>query len=207
MLVRTQHMLYTYINSIVEFYQHMDAANIDLKGFSEGFYQKLAAGHLQPVLDTLSYVCNETEVWVEITTLLIPGWNDSEAEIQEMTAWVVEKLGPEVPMHFTAFHPDWKLLDAPPTPSSTLLRARGIAMANGVRYAYVGNVHEKAASSTYCQECGERVIGRDWYLLSEWELTPEGECRGCGATLPGVFNGGPGTWGGKRQPVRLADWG
>ena len=190
-----------------EFYRHMDAANIDLKGFSEGFYRKLAAGHLQPVLDTLRYVCTETDVWVEITTLLIPGWNDSEAELQEMTAWVAEKLGPDVPMHFTAFHPDWKLRDAPPTPSSTLLRAREIALANGVRYAYVGNVHDKAASSTYCHECGERLIGRDWYILSDWELTPKGECRGCGATLPGAFQGSPGNWGGKRQPVRLSDWG
>jgi pyruvate formate lyase activating enzyme len=190
----------------VEFYRHMDAANIDLKGFSEDFYRKLAAGHLQPVLDTLEYVCNETDVWVEITTLLIPGWNDSEGELQEMTAWVVEELGPDVPMHFTAFHPDWKLRDAPPTPKSTLLRAREIAQANGVRYAYVGNVHDKAASSTYCHECRELLIGRDWYDLSEWAITPPGRCDACGSTVSGVFETMPGSWGRGRQPVRLSDW-
>ena len=189
-----------------EFYGHMDAANIDLKGFSEDFYRKLAAGHLQPVLDTLLYVCRETDVWVELTTLLIPGWNDSEAELQEMTTWVVENLGPGVPMHFTAFHPDWKLLDAPPTPLPTLLRARDIALANGVRYAYVGNVHDKTASSTYCHSCGERLIGRDWYVLSDWRLTDEGDCPNCGTRLEGVFQAEPGKWGNRRQPVRLADW-
>lgn len=186
-----------------EFYGQMDAANIDLKGFSEDFYRKLAAGHLQPVLDTLLYVCRETDVWVELTTLLIPGWNDSEAELQEMTAWVVENLGPGVPMHFTAFHPDWKLLDAPPTPLPTLLRAREIALANGVRYAYVGNVHDKTASSTYCHSCGERLIGRDWYVLSDWKLTDEGSCPNCGTRLEGVFQAEPGSWGNRRQPVRL----
>jgi pyruvate formate lyase activating enzyme len=186
-----------------EFYRNMDAANIDLKGFSEDFYHKLAAGHLQPVLDTLEYVCKETDVWVEITTLLIPGWNDSEGELQEMTAWVVEKLGPHVPMHFTAFHPDWKLQDAPPTPPSTLLRAREIAMANGVRYAYVGNVHDKSASSTYCHACQELLIGRDWYELSEWAIAPPGRCEACGSVVSGVFEDVPGSWGRRRQPVRL----
>jgi pyruvate formate lyase activating enzyme len=186
-----------------EFYRNMDAANIDLKGFSEDFYHKLAAGHLQPVLDTLEYVCKETDVWVEITTLLIPGWNDSEGELQEMTAWVVEKLGPHVPMHFTAFHPDWKLQDAPPTPPSTLLRAREIAMANGVRYAYVGNVHDKSASSTYCHACQELLIGRDWYELSEWAIAPPGRCAACGSVVSGVFEDAPGSWGRRRQPVRL----
>jgi pyruvate formate lyase activating enzyme len=186
-----------------EFYRNMDAANIDLKGFSEDFYHKLAAGHLQPVLDTLEYVCKETDVWVEITTLLIPGWNDSEGELQEMTAWVVEKLGPHVPMHFTAFHPDWKLQDAPPTPPSTLLRAREIAMANGVRYAYVGNVHDKSASSTYCHACQELLIGRDWYELSEWAIAPPGRCAACGSVVSGVLEDAPGSWGRRRQPVRL----
>ena len=189
-----------------EFYRHMDAANIDLKAFSDTFYHKLAAGQLEPVLDTLRYVCNETEVWVELTTLLIPGWNDSEAELQEMTAWVVEKLGPGVPMHFTAFHPDWRLRDVPSTPTRTLLRAREIAQANGVRHAYVGNIHDKGASSTYCPGCGGLLIGRDWYVLSDWNLTPEGACRSCGLPLDGVFEDGPGHWGPKRQPVRLRDW-
>jgi len=190
-----------------EFYRHMDAANIDLKGFTEGFYRTLAAGHLEPVLDTLKFVCNETDVWVEITTLLIPGWNDSETELHEMTSWVVEELGPDVPMHFTAFHPDWKLLDAPPTPTTTLLRAREIARRNGVRHAYVGNVHDKAASSTYCHACGGLLIGRDWYVLSEWGLDAKGMCISCGAALPGVFQEGHGSWGGGRRPVRLSDLG
>jgi pyruvate formate lyase activating enzyme len=189
-----------------EFYRYMDAANIDLKSFSEAFYRKLAAGHLDPVLDTLRYVCNETDVWVELTTLLIPGWNDSEAEIQEMTGWVVENLGSTVPMHFTAFHPDWKLRDSPPTPPETLLKAREIALANGVRYAYVGNVHQRAESSTYCHECGALLIGRDWYTLTEWHLTSHGACSRCGTPLAGVLEPSPGTWGAKRQPVRLGDW-
>jgi pyruvate formate lyase activating enzyme len=189
-----------------EFYRHMDAANIDLKAFSEDFYHELAAGHLQPVKDTLRYVCNETDVWVELTTLLIPGWNDSERELDEMTAWVVEHLGPEVPMHFTAFHPDWKLRDVPPTPGSTLSRARAIAQGNGVQFAYTGNVHDPAGGSTYCPACGHLLIGRDWYHLSDWALTPEGGCPECGAILPGRFEAGPGDWGPRRMPVRLADF-
>ncbi|MFC1791925.1 AmmeMemoRadiSam system radical SAM enzyme [Gemmatimonadota bacterium] len=186
-----------------EFYRNMDAANIDLKAFSHEFYRKLAAGELDPVLDTLRYVCRETDVWVELTTLLIPGWNDGEEELQEMTAWVADQLGPQVPMHFTAFHPDWKLRDVPPTPASTLIRAREIAQANGVRHAYVGNVHDKSASSTYCHNCGALLIGRDWYVLSEWDLTAAGNCTGCGTPLPGVFEDGPGSWGPRRQPVRM----
>ncbi len=189
-----------------EFYRHMDAVNIDLKGFTEDFYAKLAAGHLDPVLDTLRYVVHETDVWVELTTLLIPGWNDSEGEIQEMTAWVVEELGPQVPMHFTAFHPDWKLRDAPPTPPETLRRAREIAMANGVRYAYTGNVHDRNGGSTYCHACGHLLIGRDWYVLSDWNLTAEGACGACGEPVPGRFEARPGNWGGRRLPVRLADF-
>jgi pyruvate formate lyase activating enzyme len=189
-----------------EFYRHIDAANIDLKAFSEGFYRKLAAGHLDPVKDTLLYVCHETDVWVELTTLLIPGWNDSEAELTEMTAWVAENLGPHVPMHFTAFHPDWKLRDVPATPSSSLSRARSIAQQNGVRFAYTGNVHDKAGGSTFCPACGKLLIGRDWYLLSDWNLDPTGNCATCGARLPGVFEARPGDWGPRRQPVRLADF-
>jgi pyruvate formate lyase activating enzyme len=189
-----------------EFYRHMDAANIDLKAFSDRFYHKLAAGALEPVLNTLRYVCRETDVWVELTTLLIPGWNDSEPEIQKMTEWVVDQLGSGVPMHFSAFHPDWKLRDRPPTPAATLLRAREIALANGVRHAYVGNVHEKRASSTYCPECGELLIGRDWYVLSDWKLDDKGACSSCGVPLEGVFEATPGSWGSKRQPVRLGAW-
>lgn len=188
----------------VEFYQWMDAANIDLKAFSEDFYHKITGGHLQPVLETLLYLKHETQVWFELTTLLIPGENDSEAELEGMSQWVVENLGPDVPMHFTAFHPDWKMMDKPRTPVSTLLKARTIAQKNGVRYAYVGNVHDKAAESTYCHHCGELLIGRDWYVLSEWNLNEKGQCKFCRTPCVGVFAEKPGQWGAKRYAVRMA---
>ncbi|MDQ1363401.1 MAG: pyruvate formate lyase activating enzyme [Pseudomonadota bacterium] len=187
-----------------EFYAVMDAANVDLKGFTEDFYRKLTGGDLQPVLDTLVYLKHETRVWFELTTLLIPGHNDSDEELQNMTRWVVKELGPDVPMHFTAFHPDWKMQDVPPTPPATLTRARKIALDNGVRYAYTGNVHDKSGESTYCHHCGQRLIGRDWYELSEWNLDAKGGCNQCGTPLAGVFEARPGNWGAKRQPVRLA---
>ena len=183
-----------------EFYRWMDAANVDLKGFSERFYHGICAGHLEPVLDTLRYIRHETDVWLELTNLLIPGENDSDEEIDRMTRWVVENLGPDVPMHFTAFHPDWKMLDHPPTPASTLTRARRIALENGVRYAYTGNVHDREGGSTYCDRCGKILIGRDWYALSDWNLTAEGTCAACGAACPGVFEARPGSWGARRQP-------
>lgn len=185
------------------FYQHMDAANVDLKGFTEDFYWKLTGGHLQPVLETLEYLKHETKVWFELTTLLIPGHNDSSPEIEAMTKWVVEHLGPDVPMHFTAFHPDWKMLDVPPTPTETLTRARAIAIANGVRYAYTGNVHDKSGESTYCHHCGSLLIGRDWYVLSDWNLTADGRCVACGTPLAGVFEARPGQWGARRQVVNM----
>lgn len=186
-----------------EFYQWMDAANIDLKAFSEDFYHKITGGHLQAVLETLLYLKHETPVWFELTTLIIPGENDSEAELQAMTQWVVENLGPDVPMHFTAFHPDWKMTDKPRTPNASLLKARNIALNNGVRYAYVGNVHDKAAESTYCHQCGELLIGRDWYVLSDWHLDAAGKCQFCGTTCAGYFQTLPGDWGAKRLAVRL----
>jgi pyruvate formate lyase activating enzyme len=188
----------------VEFYRYMDAANVDLKGFSERFYHQITNGHLQPVLDTLLYLKHETQVWFEITNLLIPGENDSDAEIDAMTRWVVEQLGPDVPMHFTAFHPDWKMLETPPTPPATLIRARCMAMQNGVRYAYTGNIHDAAGGSTYCHQCREKLIGRDWFVLTSWRLTPDGRCQFCGTPCAGVFAGAPGTWGARRRPVRLA---
>ncbi len=190
----------------IEFYRHMDAANVDLKGFTEGFYRNICGAALAPVLDTLKYLRHETEVWFEITTLLIPGENDSAAEIDRMTGWVVENLGPDVPMHFTAFHPDWKMLDKPHTPPATLTRARQIARANGVRHAYTGNVHDEAGGSTWCHGCGGLLIARDWYVLADWNLTPDGRCTGCGEPCVGVFDGPPGAWGARRQPVRLADF-
>ena len=189
-----------------EFYRWMDAANVDLKGFTDAFYHRLCGGHLQPVLDTLVYLKRETAVWIETTTLLIPGENDSDEELEAMTRWVVKELGPDVPMHFSAFHPDWKMLDKPPTPPATLTRARNIALRNGVRYAYVGNVHDPVADSTYCHGCGKQLIGRDWYRLTAWHLTTEGRCPHCGTVCSGVFEAQPGNWGPRFQRVRLADF-
>lgn len=144
------------------------------------------------MLDTLVYLNHETKVWFEITTLLIPGENDSASEIERLSRWVVDELGPDVPVHFTAFHPDWKMRDKARTPHATLIRARTVAMANGIRHAYVGNVHDKARQSTFCHNCGERLIGRDWYMLSELRLDPTGHCRSCGTRCAGVFDGPPG---------------
>jgi pyruvate formate lyase activating enzyme len=187
----------------VELFRHMDAANIDLKGFSEGFYERLCSGRLQPVLDTLVYLKRETSVWFEITNLIIPGENDSEDELEAMTRWVAETLGPDVPMHFSAFHPDWKMLDTPPTPPQTLTRARQIALGNGIRYAYTGNVFDRDGDATRCHGCGRAVIERDWYELIGWNLTDDGRCRFCGTRCAGVFAGPPGDWGRKRQPLRM----
>jgi pyruvate formate lyase activating enzyme len=190
-----------------EFYRHMDAANVDLKAFTERFYHDVSAAHLAPVLETLEYIRHETRTWLEITTLLIPGENDSDEELDHMTQWVVEHLGSDVPMHFTAFHPDYKMLDRPPTPPATLTRARRIAMRNGVRYAYTGNTHDPDGGSTYCHACGEMLIGRDWFTLSTWALTSEGRCRACGTMCAGVFEACAGTWGARRLPVRLGSVG
>jgi len=188
----------------VDFFGKMDAANIDLKAFSDRFYYKICGGHLAPVLDTLKYVKHETDVWLELTTLLIPGENDSDKELDAMTGWVVEHLGPDVPMHFTAFHPDWKMRDIAHTSSATLTRARQIALDNGVRYAYTGNVHDAAGSSTYCHKCGALLIERDWYQLGRWGLDAYGHCAACGETVAGHFDATPGAFGNARMPVRLA---
>lgn len=187
-----------------EFYGHMDAANVDLKAFTERFYQRVCSGHLQPVLDTLIYLKRETSVWFEITTLLIPGENDSEGEIEALTQWIMEELGPDVPLHFTAFHPDWKMMDKPPTVPATLTRARRIGLQNGLRYVYTGNVHDAVGGSTWCNQCGVCLIGRDWYRLLAWTLDAEGRCRRCGTPCPGVFEPQPGDWGAHRRAVRLS---
>jgi pyruvate formate lyase activating enzyme len=189
-----------------EFYRFMDAANVDLKAFSEQFYKEICKGSLQPVLDTLRYLKHETSVWFEITTLLIPGENDSDAELDAMTRWVVEQLGPDVPHHFSAFHPDYRMLDHPHTPPETLRRAREIALQNGERYAYVGNVHDPEADSTRCHHCGALLVGRDWYRLTAWNLNAEGTCPQCQTACAGVFERRPGTWGPKRLPVRLREF-
>jgi pyruvate formate lyase activating enzyme len=187
-----------------EFYAHMDAANVDLKGFTERFYKQVCGGRLDAVKDTLEYIRHETRVWLELTTLLIPGENDSDAEVEEMTQWVVAALGPDVPVHFTAFHPDYRMTDKEHTPPSTLERAQQIARRNGVRYAYTGNVDNPPGESTYCHACGELLVGRDRYRLGAWRLTNDGRCARCGEAWAGVLEGRPGVWGPRRLPVTLA---
>lgn len=186
-----------------EFYRLMDAANIDLKAFSEDFYRRVCAASLQPVLETLEYVRRETDCWLEITTLLIPGLNDSQAELEALSAWIVERLGPDVPLHFSAFHPDWRLRDLPPTSAAALLGARETARRAGIRHVYVGNVHAREADSTWCAGCGALLIGRDWYELDAWNLLPGGRCAVCGYPCPGVFEERPGRWGARRLAVDL----
>ncbi len=188
----------------IEFYQHMDAANVDLKAFTEKFYRTIAGGELQVVLETLLYLKHETSVWFEITNLLIPDENDSEQEINLMSEWLIKNLGPDVPLHFTAFHPDWKMRDKDRTSTAILTRSRNIAINNGLRYVYTGNVHDLEGGSTYCHQCKGLLIARDWYQLGEWNLTAEANCQHCGAACAGVFEGEAGKWGAKRQSVRLS---
>lgn len=188
------------------FFRYMDAANVDLKAFSENFYKRICGGHLQNVLETLVYLKNETRVWFELTTLLIPDENDSDTELHAMSEWVVENLGPDVPLHFTAFHPDWKMLDKPSTPPATLTRARDIALSKGLHYVYTGNVHDSRGGSTYCPKCDNLVVERDWYELGRYQLDDSGHCRACGTSIAGVFKGPPGSWGSKRMPVNLSRW-
>ena len=187
----------------IEFFNAMDAANVDLKAFTARFYKKICGGELAPVLESLQYIHHETSCWLELTTLLIPGENDSDAEIDAMTTWVVEHLGADVPMHFTAFHPDWKMRDIERTPATTLTRAREIAMANGVNFAFTGNVHDTGGSSSYCPECKNLLIERDWYKLGKWNLDEKGCCASCGHPVPGAFDAHPGNFGPRRIPVRL----
>ena len=186
-----------------EFFGALDGVNVDLKAFSERFYRKLCFAALEPVLATLEYIKRETDVWLEVTTLVIPGENDSEAEIDRLCAWFVEHLGPDVPLHFSAFHPDFKMMDRPRTPAATLVRAREQAKRHGIRHVYTGNVHDEDSQSTYCSDCGTRVIERDWYRLGDYKLSSRGECRQCGAAMPGRFDGPPGQWGRQRRRVRL----
>lgn len=185
------------------FYRQMDAANIDLKAFTEHFYHKICSGHLAPVLDTLLYLRHETRVWFEITTLLIPGENDSPAEIAAMCRWLMDNLGPDVPLHFSAFHPDFKMMDTPPTPPATVLQARRIALEAGLHYVYVGNIFDEAGDSTYCPGCGQRVISRNWYALGDYELTENGCCRHCGFHLAGRFTAYHGSFGRRRIPIQI----
>ncbi len=170
-----------------EFYAKMDVANVDLKGFTDEFYVKLTGAKLAPVLDTLVYLKHETDVWFEITTLLIPGKNDSAEEARAMSQWIIRELGPDVPLHFTAFHPDFKMTDLPPTPAATLTRARKIAMDEGLRYVYTGNVHDTEGGTTFCPGCGTALIVRDWHRIESYTLTPDGKCPRCSAAIPGRF--------------------
>jgi len=183
------------------FFAHIDAVNVDLKAFTQEFYGKLCLAQLEPVLDTLKWIKNETDVWLEITTLLIPGHNDSSDEIKKLCEWVLDNLGSEVPLHFSAFHPDFKMMDVPPTPLSTLNRARMIAKETGIHHVYTGNVHDKEGQSTYCSYCNNLLIERDWYELGKWNLDKDGCCKFCGTRLSGRFDPEPGTWGSKRLPV------
>jgi len=186
-----------------EFYAKMDAANVDLKGFTDEFYFKLCGARLQPVLDTLVYLKQETDVWFEITTLLIPGKNDSDAELEAESKWIMRELGPDVPLHFTAFHPDYKMMDIAHTPASTLTRARKIALAEGLRYVYTGNVHDREGGTTFCPGCAKPVIVRDWYEIRDYSLTPDGRCKHCSTRLPGRYDTFERPWGRKRVPVRI----
>jgi pyruvate formate lyase activating enzyme len=189
-----------------EFFRYIDAVNVDLKAFSDSFYSKLCSGHLEPVKDTLVYLRHETDVWVEITDLVIPGENDSDDEIDRMTTWIAEKLGVDTPLHFSAFHPDFRMKDRRSTAPEDLLRAREIAINNGLRYVYTGNVHHAESGSTYCHGCGDRLIERDWYELGNWNLNAEGCCGTCGVRCGGVFDGPPGNWGRRRLPVSIDDF-
>jgi pyruvate formate lyase activating enzyme len=185
------------------FYEKMDAANVDLKGFTEDFYHRICVGHLEPVKETLKYLVHETKVWTEITTLLIPGHNDSDQEVGALSEWVLRDLGPGVPLHFTAFHPDYRMLDVPPTPPATLTRARRIARDAGLRHVYTGNVHDAEGGTTYCERCGEPAIVRDWYHLADYRVDEAGRCRGCGAQVPGVFDGPAGSFGRRRYRLDI----
>ena len=188
----------------IEFYRYMDAANVDLKAFSERFYREMSTGHLAPVLETLHYICHETAVWLEITTLLIPGENDSDAEIDALSGWVVSELSVDVPIHFTAFHPDYRLLHRQATPAATLRRACRSAQQNGVRYVYTGNVRDVSGATTRCHACGCVLILRDGYELKQWSLR-NGCCPQCAAPVSGVFEEQPGSWGARCVSVRLPD--
>ncbi len=194
---------YIHAQPRAEFFAKMDATNVDLKAFTDEFYFKLTGAHLAPVLETLEYIVQETQTWLEITTLLIPGHNDSEAEIRAAAEWIMEHLGPDVPLHFSAFHPDYRMSDVPATPTDTLVRARRVAMAAGLHYVYTGNVHDQEGDSTFCPGCGAALIVRDWYQILSYHLTPASRCPHCGHSIAGHFEARPGSFGRKRIPLRI----
>ncbi len=170
-----------------EVYRFADAANVDLKGFTERFYNKITFSSLKDVLDTLVWLKTETDIWFEITTLLIPGENDSPEEIKRESEWIVENLGDSVPLHFTAFHPDFRMMDKQPTPSATLKCARKIGLESGIKFVYIGNVHDTEGQTTFCPNCGAPLIKRDWHSVLMNNLG-NGECGNCGTKIPGVFS-------------------
>jgi pyruvate formate lyase activating enzyme len=182
-------------------YDHIDATNVDLKNFTENFYRKTCLAHLAPVLETLKTLKRRGTTWFEITNLIIPTLNDALEELRDLCLWVLDNLGPEVPLHFSAFHPDFKMLDVPPTPPAVLARARQQALRAGLRHVYTGNVDDPEGQSTYCPSCGKLLIERNWYRLGQWNLEANGRCRFCGANLAGHFDPRPGHWGARRQPV------
>jgi pyruvate formate lyase activating enzyme len=184
-----------------EFFAKMDAANVDLKAFTEDFYQKQAAASIGPVKDTIAYLARETSVWTEITTLVIPGLNDSDRELSDLSAWIAKEAGPDVPLHFSAFHPAHKATRIPPTPLATLRRARAIAMREGLRYVYTGNVHDEGGGTTICPGCHAPVIVRDWYDITDQRIAPGGTCRACGAAIAGRFGEAIGSFGSRRIKV------
>lgn len=194
-----------YIKTIArhEFFAKMDATNVDLKAFSEDFYVRQCGGHLQPVLDTLVYLKHETRVWFEITTLLIPGENDNPDEITALCEWIMRELGPDVPLHFTAFHPAWKMLDHPATPALSLIAAREIARHAGLQYVYLGNIHSIEGATTHCTGCDTTLIRRDGYRILEYRLDEAGTCPDCGTLLAGRFGHFKGSFGAKRIPVLM----
>ncbi|SES76252.1 pyruvate formate lyase activating enzyme [Nitrosomonas marina] len=194
---------YIHPNPRREFFARMDAANIDLKAFTEEFYVKQTGAHLQPVLDTLKYLKQETEVWFELTTLLIPKLNDSANEVEAMCTWIVRELGGDVPLHFSAFHPDYKMTETPSTPVSTLIQARQIALDAGLHYVYTGNVHYRAGDTTYCPSCGSEIIVRDWYEIEHYHLNDQGCCSHCGEQIAGNFEHFSGSFGRNRIPVDI----
>jgi pyruvate formate lyase activating enzyme len=173
-------------NARKDVYKYIDAANVDLKGFTERFYHKLTYSHLDDVLDTLCWLKNETNIWFEITTLLIPGENDSEEEIKRECDWIVNNLGESVPLHFTAFHPDFKMVDKDRTPEQTLMRAREIGIAAGIKYCYVGNVHNVEGQTTFCPNCRTELIKRDWHSV-QFNKVGDNICPRCGEHIAGVF--------------------
>jgi pyruvate formate lyase activating enzyme len=188
-----------------DFYAKMDAANVDLKGFTDEFYFKLCGARLQPVLDTLVYLVKETQVWTEITTLLIPGKNDSDEELRAECKWIRQNLGPDVPLHFTAFHPDWKMTDIAATPPATLTRARAIAQREGLNYVYTGNVHDEEGGTTFCAACENAVIVRDWYRILNYRVSEDGGCLECGERIAGRYGAFAQPFGPRRIPVNITN--